>query len=178
MSEGYEEDMDMYEADDASPRMPLPGEVLRRPVSDIEYPEDPVCVAPETRVGDAIQTLADRDIGALPVIEDRKIVGLFAVRDLLVKGLWDGTKLDRPIREFMTPDPITLTPHDTIAFALNRAVIGRYSHIPLVDSAGNLNGILAMRDVIAYGLSFFPEEVLGLSPHSEHNPPERSVDGG
>jgi hypothetical protein len=35
-----------------------------------------------------------------------------------------------------------------------------------------------MRDIIAYGLSFFPEEVLGLSPHSEHNPPERSVDGG
>ncbi len=51
------------------------------------------------------------------------IVGLFAARDLLVKGRWDGTKLDRPVREFMTPDPVTLTPHDTIAFALNRAVI-------------------------------------------------------
>jgi hypothetical protein len=35
-----------------------------------------------------------------------------------------------------------------------------------------------MRDVMAHVVSFFPDEILNVPPHSEHNPPDRSVEGG
>ena len=78
----------------------------------------------------------------------------------------------------MTPDPECLTPHDPIAFALNRMVVGGYRHVPLVTADGSPVGILPMRDVIAYIVSFFPTEIFNVPPHSEHNPPDRLPEGG
>lgn len=78
----------------------------------------------------------------------------------------------------MTPDPDCLTIHDGIAVALNRMVEGGYRHVPLVNAEHEPVGILVMRDVVRYVVSFFPTEVLNQPPHSEHAPPDRSIDGG
>ncbi|MFQ5504163.1 MAG: cyclic nucleotide-binding/CBS domain-containing protein [Planctomycetota bacterium] len=178
MSEGYEEDLEMYEKACEMSHSQLDSDVLLRPISDLDYPKDPVCVGPGTSVGEALRVMSTREIGALPVVEGGKIAGIFAERDVLSKGLYDGKQLEAPLSEFMTRNPVCLTPHDTIAFALNRMVVGGYRHIPLVDPAGQPEGILAMRDVMSYVVSFFPTEVLSVPPHSEHNPPERELDGG
>ena len=124
------------------------------------------------------QPLTLRNVTQSSSIEGERLVGIFAERDALLKMLWKGDQLDRPVSELMTPDPDTLTPDDTIAFALNRMVQGGYRHVPLVDPAHKPVGVLVMRDVVAYVVSFFAAEVINVPPHSEHDPPDRSVDGG
>jgi len=178
MSESYEDDLEMYEESVHEERKALDNEALMQPISDLQYPEDPLSVGPDTSVGEALELMATRKIGHVLVLEQDRVVGIFAERDVLMKRLFDGSQLDRPIREVMTPDPVCLTKHDAIAHALNRMVLGGYRHVPLVDAAGKPEGILVMRDVVRHIVSFFPTEVINAPPHSEHNPPDRNREGG
>ena len=60
-------------------------------------------------------------------------------------------------------------------------VQGGYRHIPLIDASSASSvpvGVLVMRDMVGYIVSFFPSEVLNVPPHSEHNPPDRRAEGG
>jgi CBS domain-containing protein len=56
----------------------------------------------------------------------------------------------------MTHDPVTLTPDDSIAFALNRMDINDFRHIPVRSADGTL-GIISVRDCLAYVTRQFPE---------------------
>jgi CBS domain-containing protein len=64
----------------------------------------------------------------------------------------------------MTPDPETLRPDHGIALALNRMTDGGYRHIPLVDAEGRPVGIVAMRDIVRFIVSMFPDAVLNVPP--------------
>ena len=178
MTEGYEEDLAMYEEAAAPSEKRLDCRVLMRPLSELDYPTEPASVSPDTTVRDAAHLLAEKRIGALLVVEEGKVIGVFGERDMLLKGLYNEDKLSQPVRDYMAHDPVCLTPHDSIAHALSRMVVGGYRHIPLVDTKGAPEGILTMRDAMAYIVSFFPDEVLNVPPHSEHMPPERNVEGG
>ena len=178
MTEGYEEDLNMYEEASGRISKQLDCQVLMEPIEDLEYPTDPASVSPDTPVGEAVRLMSDRRIGSLLVLEKGKVVGIFGERDVLLKNIWDGRSLEAPVSEFMTHDPVCLTTHDSIALAISRMVVGGYRHIPLVTATGEPSGILTMRDVMGYIASFFPEETINVPPHSEHNPPERNVEGG
>ncbi len=178
MTEGYDQDLAMYQEAGKPPRKRLDNRVLLRPISDLDYPKKPASVGPDAQVRDALQTMSDRNFGALLVVEGGKVVGIFAERDALRKKLYQGTDLERPVRDYMTPEPECLTPDDSIASALNKMVVGAYRHVPLVNAAQEPVGLLVMRDVMGYVVSFFPAEVLNVPPHSEHNPPNRQREGG
>ena len=105
------------------------------------------------------------------------MIGIFSERDALRKGLYKGGG-DSPVREFMTANPDCLTPEDPIALAMNRMGVGGYRHVPLVDSSHRPVGMIVMRDVVRYILLYFPAEALNVPPHSEHDPPERNLEGG
>jgi CBS domain-containing protein len=179
VNDEFEDDLQRYDEARGPARKALDNRALLRPIADLPYPRDPASVAPGVPVAAVLATMAERRMGAMLVEDAGKVIGIFSERDALVKSLWKpGTDLKRPVREFMTPDPECLTPHDTIAFALNRMAEGGYRHIPLVDAARRPVGLLVMRDVVRYLVGFFPGEVLNLPPHAEHAPPDRLVDGG
>ena len=178
MCEGYEEDLDMYEKAEGFPRRQLDNETLLRPISTLSYLKTPPLVGPDTQVGEALNAMIQKGTGAVLVVEHGKVAGIFSGRDALMKCLCHEKYSERPVRQFMTPDPDCLTPEDSIAFALNRMVVGGYRHIPLVNPAHEPVGILVMRDVVGYVVSFFPAEVLNAPPHSAHNLPDRHRDGG
>lgn len=178
MSLNYEEDLDMYDEAQGPRRKQLDNEALLKPIRELDYPRSPLSVSPSATVGEVINLMAERRIGAVLVIRDGKIEGIFAERDILIKRLYDGKNLGKPVAEFMTPNPDCLTPDDSIAFALNRMVVGGYRHVPLIAPDRSPVGILIMRDVVRYVVSHFPEEVINVPPHSECNPPDRSVAGG
>ena len=180
MTEGYEEDLDMYEEGGPSLGKQLDKEVLLRPIRQLRYPRKPYAVRPNDSVRQAVETMANHRVGCVLVLDDqRKVMGIFGERDILMKQVnAAGQSLDRPVKELMTADPVCLTPDDTIASALNRMVLGGYRHIPLVDQAGVCQGILPMRDVVRFILRFFPEDVVNLPPYSEQLPPDHAREGG
>ncbi len=114
-------------------------------------PKEPIAVAADTPVRTALRTMVDRGIGCLVVVEAGKPVGIFSERDALVKLNTDAAALgDRPVTEFMTPDPETLEIDAKVAFAVQRMDVGGYRHIPIVGDAGDLTGVISVRDILQY----------------------------
>ena len=105
----------------------------------------------DTSVKDVIQIMVDKKIGAVLLVEDNELVGIFSERDIISKIAlnYDDVK-DDPISDYMTPEPVQLNIDDTIAFALNRMDVGGYRHIPITDDANVPTGIVAVRDIIRY----------------------------
>ena len=182
MTDEMDEDMARWEESSGPSRRNLDNRALLRPIRSLRYPRNPASIAPGEPVRKALELMASRNLGALLVVEGGKVTGIFSERDALRKGLYrEGPPregADRPVREFMTPDPDCLTPEDPIAFAMNRMGMGGYRHVPLVDDEGRPVGMLVMRDVVRYILQFFPAEALNVPPHSEHAPPDRDLEGG
>jgi len=178
MTEGYEEDLNMYEESLGRPNKQLDREALLRPIREMEYRRPPIAYEPGRPLSEVLLGMVERGVGAVLILEAGRVAGIFCERDLLIKRLYEGKNLDRPIREFMTPDPDCLTPDDPIGFALNRMVEGGYRHIPIISPDKTPIGLVAMRHVMSYVQSFFPVVALNLPPHSEHNPPDRSANGG
>ena len=178
MSTGYEEDLRMYEESQGPHRKQFDNRALLQPISNTRYPRQPVSFSPDEELGNVLDTMAKKHIGAVLITKNKKIAGIFAERDTLIKHIYRLDNLKRPVGELMTPNPECLMPQDSIAFALNRMIRGGYRHIPLIDASEAPVGLLSMRDIVAFVVSHFPAEVFNLPPHSEHNPPDRSAVGG
>ena len=160
-----------YLEDDERQRRALDDRFLREAIAVLQ-PANPVCAERGTRVGDVVRQMQEHHIGCVLVVGDGKLVGVFTERDLLREVF--GSKLDlegTPVEQFMTENPETLRPGDSIVFALNKMSLGGFRHIPLVDDAGRPVGIISVKDIVDYIADFFATEV--------HNvPPEPGLDVG
>ncbi len=110
---------------------------------------NPVTVSPQTTVGECLQTLVDKSIGCVLVVDDGRLVGIFSERDALMRLNTASAELhNRPISEFMTPNPETLTPDVKLAYALHKMDLGGYRHVPILDENDAVHGIVSVRDVL------------------------------
>lgn len=123
--------------------------LLKASISDLNL-KQPCIVAPTATVGEVLQQMADNRIGCVMVVDGDETVGIFSERDALVKLNTEATaQIDRPISDFMTPDPQMLESSAKIAFAVQRMDVGGYRHIPIVAD-GKLQGIISVRHILNY----------------------------
>lgn len=113
-------------------------------------PRQPVCVTSETPVRDVIARMAAEKVGCLLVEDSAQLVGVFSERDVLNKISGDLSQLDRPVADFMTPSPMTISQRDSIAYALQAMDLGGYRHLPVVNSSGIAVGIISTRDILRF----------------------------
>lgn len=135
----------------------------------------PVTVSPDASIRFAIAQMQHGSFGCVLVLNpsDGTLAGIFTERDLLVKIA--GKRLDwdaQRVRDFMTPDPETLSENANLAFVLNRMTIGGFRHVPIVDGAKRPICVVSVRDVMRYICSFFEKEVENLPPRPEILHPE------
>ena len=123
-------------------------------------PHVPVAIAPGTTVRDAIQALVAKGIGCVLVEDGRELVGIFTERDVVNRISENPAVMDRPVREFMTQSPTTVTLGDSIAYAMHTMDLGGYRHLPVVEADGKPQGIISIRDILGYLCDRFAE----LSP--------------
>jgi CBS domain-containing protein len=125
--------------------------LLRDRVS-ILWPSPPIVVSPETKVSDVLQLLVDREIGCVFIVaEDQKVTGVFSERDALLRlNTQAGSYKNRPIADFMTPNPQSLAADAKVAFAVHCMDLGGYRHIPIVDAEGRVTGVISARDILRY----------------------------
>ena len=77
-------------------------------------------------------------------------MGIFSERDLLTKvadPTWN--HLSRPVQDFMTADPETVRPTDTLAFVLHKMDVGGYRHLPVLKDGQPL-GMISVRDMLRH----------------------------
>jgi CBS domain-containing protein len=93
-----------------------------------------------------VQRMADRNVGAVLVVEDGRLVGIMTERDLM-RALARGLRDDAVVGECMTADPETIAPDDTIEHAGVLMIHGGYRHLPVVDGE-EVVGVLSIRDLV------------------------------
>lgn len=112
--------------------------------------QDVVTVGPAETVRNAITLLAERRIGAVPVIDGGTVAGVFSERDVIY-CLKDGDTgvLDRSVREVMTAPAVTVSPQDPVMGALSLMTRRRIRHLPVVEG-GRLVGLVSIGDLVKY----------------------------
>jgi CBS domain-containing protein len=102
------------------------------------------------RVSEAVKVLGERRIGALPVVEGDRIVGIMSERDVIYCLKDHGAEvLDWPVSRLMTSPAITVDPSTDVLNALALITRKRVRHLPVV-SGGQLVGIVSIGDLVKY----------------------------
>lgn len=89
---------------------------------------------------------------------------MFTEVDLVRKILGKKVNWNAPLKEFMTPNPITLNVKDPVGKAIDIMGEQRFYHIPLVDDKGELVNVISVRTLIRFLAGFYPTEVYNLPP--------------
>ncbi len=106
-------------------------------------------VEPAQTVYEALQVLAERNIGVVPVVEDGQLVGIFSERDYARRiVLYGRNSKDTQVAEVMTANVQTASPDDTIQQCMQVVVNGGFRHLPVVEE-GNLVGVISSTDLLA-----------------------------
>jgi CBS domain-containing protein len=105
-------------------------------------------VSPETTVLDALTLMAEKNIGALTVLEGDALVGIFSERDYARKVILKGkSSRDLRVREIMTSSVVSAGPDQSVGEVMKIMTDGHFRHVPVVDG-GKLAGIISIGDVV------------------------------
>lgn len=103
--------------------------------------------APDMSMRDAAVMMRDGDVGAVPIVEDGKLIGIITDRDIVVRAVSEGKGPDSPVRDAMTTELFAVKPDDFVFEAVRLMGDKQVRRIPVVNSDGSLAGIIAMADV-------------------------------
>jgi len=93
--------------------------------------------------------MAERSVGALPVVTEGALVGIVTERDYARKVILQGrSSRQATVSEIMTQAPITVTPEFTVKQCLRLMTVRRFRHLPVLDE-GILCGMISIGDLVA-----------------------------
>ena len=112
--------------------------------------EGPATVSLQATVEDAIQTMLEKQVGAVAVIDEQGVVaGMFTESDVLAKFVLSGCDPKRtPVHELMSPMVEMATQETTPSEALQVMLERHYRHMPIVDDHGKVLGICSIRNIL------------------------------
>jgi CBS domain-containing protein len=110
-------------------------------------------IKPDATVYEAIELMAAKNVGAVPVVEHGRLLGILTERDYARKVILEGkSSKDTSVHQIMSPQPITVSPTDTVGECMRIMTDRRVRHLPVMEG-GNLVGILSIGDVIRWMIS-------------------------
>ncbi len=113
---------------------------------------EPITVPRGHGVRDVVVLLAERKIGAVPVMDGSKVAGIMSERDVITCLARDGAAvLDWTVERIMTAPAITVEPAMTVFAALSLMTSRRIRHLPVVDN-GRLISVVSIGDLVKYRL--------------------------
>jgi CBS domain-containing protein len=119
----------------------------------------------DASVYSAIELMADKHVGALLVVDEGWLVGVISERDYARKVILKGrASKDTFVREIMTPSPITIHCDTTVDEAMRTMTDNRIRHLPVLNSRGQIAGVLSLGDLVNWIVSSQDETIA----HLEH----------
>ena len=105
-------------------------------------------MAPDGTVADAVGVMAEHGIGAVPIMDEDDLIGIFSERDLLRRVISRGLDPGKTrLRDVMTPDPVSAKPGESREEAIRKMREVGCRHLPIV-TAGVIIDMVSMRDLL------------------------------
>ncbi|MBI3526848.1 MAG: CBS domain-containing protein [Betaproteobacteria bacterium] len=112
-----------------------------------------ISVAPSATVLEALKVMAEKEIGAVVVLEDGHLVGIFSERDYARKVVLQGkASKDTPVRETMTEKVVCVRPEQTVEDCMGLMTDKRIRHLPVLEHK-KVIGLISIGDVVKEMLS-------------------------
>ena len=128
---------------------------MDRPVRTIIEDQLPVTAPADMTVGAASRLMKQRRVGAILVVENGRLAGIFTERDALFRVIAEGRSPDATkLAEVMTPNPRTIAPDRPFGHALHLMHEGEFRHVPVVED-GRPIGLVSARDALGPDLKQF-----------------------
>lgn len=129
-------------------------------------------VSPDISIYDALQVMADKDVGAVLVMEGDELVGIFSERDYARKVVLEGkSSRDTPVRDGMTSRVLYVRPGDSIEGCMALMTDRRIRHLPVVED-NRLVGVISIGDVVKGLLSQQANTINYLESYITNGHPE------
>lgn len=104
---------------------------------------------PDQTVIEALEMMAEKNIGAVMIMEQDQLVGIFSERDYARKGILKGRKAkSTPLTEVMTAGVITVSPDQTISDCMEIMSTRHFRHLPVMEN-GRVIGLLSINDIVS-----------------------------
>lgn len=125
--------------------------------------QEPITLPRDTIVREAVQLMARRRIGAIMIVEDDKLLGIFTERDAMIRIVAEARDPDKTtLGEVMTPDPQTVKASDSVVLALDLMSKRGFRHLPVMEG-GKLYGIVSIRDLYRNVKEQMDDDILMLA---------------
>jgi CBS domain-containing protein len=131
-----------------------------------------VTISAEVRqtVFDVASLMVQHNIGAVPVLQDGQLAGIFTERDLMSRVVAAGKDPARtPVSQVMTEDPLTVAPNDPLETCMTLMKRHGFRHVP-VCSGRVLKGIVSLRDILLHDLDEKDDEVRMMRAYLHSTP--------
>ena len=116
-------------------------------------PAGVISIRPDVPVLDALKLLADKDVGAVLVMDGPRLVGVVSERDYARKVALKGkSSSDTPVSEIMTREVVFVTPAHTNEDCMALMTQKRTRHLPVIDNGGVV-GVLSIGDLVKDAIS-------------------------
>ena len=105
-------------------------------------------IGPEVSVYDALSLMAEKNIGALPVMEEGTLIGILSERDYTRNVVLQGrTAQDTAVRDIMTERPVCVGPDQTVEECMALMTDKRVRHLPVLDD-NQVVGLISIGDAV------------------------------
>jgi CBS domain-containing protein len=105
-----------------------------------------ITVEPSTSLAAAVTVMGIQGVGAVLVMEQGRLEGIFTERDLVRALSHDIGASSQPVTQWMTPNPVTVGPETSVERALEIMLAGNFRHLPVTEGE-RVAGVVSIRDL-------------------------------
>ena len=109
---------------------------------------------------EAAQLLKSEDVGSLPIVEEDRLIGVVTDRDLALRVIAEGRRLDTPVRDVASRNLVTIDAQESLEEAARVMANHQVRRLPVVEEDDRLVGMLAQADVAQAGHDSLTGEVV------------------
>ena len=132
----------------------------------------PATVAPGATVLEAVEVMAEHGVGAVAVVENGQLRGIFTERDVMMRVvLRHRSPQETPVHEVMTSPAETITDETSEEDALVHMVERHVRHLPIVAAGGELRGMLSIRNLLEHRVDELARELQSLDQYLSNDGP-------
>ncbi|MGO9647259.1 putative signal-transduction protein with CBS domains [Candidatus Sulfotelmatobacter sp. SbA7] len=139
-------------------------------ISDLISNQDTYGVEANQTVLEVVKAMVGRNIGAVPVLHDGRLVGIFSERDLMSRVVAEGRDPQTTqVEQVMTPDPLTVTPTESAENCMLLMRRHGFRHLPICEGQ-RVVAVVSLRDILLHDLTEKDHEVRMMRAYIQASP--------